>query len=610
MGSHIVNGQFQSDKYPSCPAGKVPLSVKDPSAQPLLWVYAQFHRSIDAEFSSDLEAALLAAGYVHVAQDNEISKAECARLISAMREDDERMSEAPWSAMPFGSMAPNDYEINGPDMPCNLVTMNDALGIARTRNNLCDIADRFESTLRDLETWKSGAVTFQAAHAATELRDADKYIDRFHSQCAASERDAFSIRAQLRDTADTLDVVRVASIERGTECDSLRRQLTAEQQRTAELVSDLEQMRTLVQALRFDIEERVRLGAEVDRLTAKESVLNGPLQELIDMALEWPVLREQLEAAQLGYGTLTARYESEEKSRQEAVSMLGQANRRIDTLQALLKSNAEVYVATERAHAADRELLAAMTRDRDEIQRAARELGAVKVYRTPEVIADGPWAGCEVLGGAGSAKVQRDVLGAVLDSNDKLEEECDTLRAEVDRLRADAAYSKPTAEDPIGKAPRCHQDPSRETPHCAVHDDPPDWHSEVRGYVGPSGWVCNSGGMAFDAKLGEVAMVAYNKAADLSQEAHGSTALADLAAAQRRIAELEADRIAAAKAYESREDVLRIVWPVYQDVLHWYEYRHEERGRVCLSMLREDFLDSRRSLTRELIVALKAIGLE
>lgn len=549
MGSHIVNGQFQSDKYPTCPAGKVPLSVQDPAAQPLLWEYAQFHRSIDAEFSSDLEAALLAAGYVHVAQDNEISKAECARLISAMREDDERMSEAPWSAMPFGSMAPNDYEINGPDMPCNLVTMNDALGIARTRNNLCDIADRFESTLRDLETWKSGAVTFQAAHAATELRDADKYIDRFHSQCAASERDAFSIRAQLRDTADTLDVVRVASIERGTECDSLRRQLTAEQQRTAELVSDLEQMRTLVQALRFDIEERVRLGAEVDRLTAKESVLNGPLQELIDTALEWPVLREQLEAAQLGYGTLTARYESEERSRQEAVSVLGQANRRIDTLQALLKSNAEVYVATKRAHAADRKLLAAMTRDRDAIQRAARELGAVKVDRTPEVIADGPWAGCEVLGGSESAKVQRDVLGAVLDDNDQLEDERDALKAELDELH---------------KA----MERSREIHLCAMED---------------------------------------------LQELHKKDVLAvvaDLAEAQRRIAELESDRIAAAKAYESREDVLRIVWPVYQDVLHWYEYRHEERGRVCLSMLREDFLDSRRSLTRELIVALKAIGLE
>jgi hypothetical protein len=63
MGSHLINGEFQSDKYPTCPAGKVPLSVKDPTAQPLLWEYAQRHRSVDAEFSNDLEAALLTAGY-------------------------------------------------------------------------------------------------------------------------------------------------------------------------------------------------------------------------------------------------------------------------------------------------------------------------------------------------------------------------------------------------------------------------------------------------------------------------------------------------------------------------------------------------------------------
>jgi hypothetical protein len=65
MGSHIVNGQFQSDKYPTCPPGKVPLSVKDESAQDLLWDYAQRRRVVDAEFASDLEAALRAAGFKH-----------------------------------------------------------------------------------------------------------------------------------------------------------------------------------------------------------------------------------------------------------------------------------------------------------------------------------------------------------------------------------------------------------------------------------------------------------------------------------------------------------------------------------------------------------------
>jgi hypothetical protein len=64
MGVHLIGGEFQSDKYPTTPRGKVPLSVKDPAAQDLLWTYAQRRRSVDAEFSADLETALLAAGYV------------------------------------------------------------------------------------------------------------------------------------------------------------------------------------------------------------------------------------------------------------------------------------------------------------------------------------------------------------------------------------------------------------------------------------------------------------------------------------------------------------------------------------------------------------------
>jgi hypothetical protein len=63
MGAHIVDGEFQSDKYPTCPRGKVPLSVRDPTAQDLLWKYAQRRRAIDSEFSDDLEAMLRAAGY-------------------------------------------------------------------------------------------------------------------------------------------------------------------------------------------------------------------------------------------------------------------------------------------------------------------------------------------------------------------------------------------------------------------------------------------------------------------------------------------------------------------------------------------------------------------
>jgi hypothetical protein len=63
VGAHIIEGEFQSDKYPTCPRGKVPLSVKDTTAQDLLWEYAQRRRAMDAEFADDLELALRNAGY-------------------------------------------------------------------------------------------------------------------------------------------------------------------------------------------------------------------------------------------------------------------------------------------------------------------------------------------------------------------------------------------------------------------------------------------------------------------------------------------------------------------------------------------------------------------
>lgn len=66
MGHHLIDGEFQSDKYPTTPRGKVPLSVRDPLAQDLLWEYAQRRRAVDAEFSEDLEAALQKAGFVPI----------------------------------------------------------------------------------------------------------------------------------------------------------------------------------------------------------------------------------------------------------------------------------------------------------------------------------------------------------------------------------------------------------------------------------------------------------------------------------------------------------------------------------------------------------------
>lgn len=62
--SHLIQGVFQSDKYPETPRGFVPLKLTDKDAQDLLWQYAARHASRDAEFSEDLKSALFHAGYV------------------------------------------------------------------------------------------------------------------------------------------------------------------------------------------------------------------------------------------------------------------------------------------------------------------------------------------------------------------------------------------------------------------------------------------------------------------------------------------------------------------------------------------------------------------
>jgi len=83
MGAHLINGQFQSDKYPTCPPGKVPLSVNDSTAQDLLWMYAQRRRGVDAEFADDLETALRAAGYTPNPQ-HALTEAEASLVILAI----------------------------------------------------------------------------------------------------------------------------------------------------------------------------------------------------------------------------------------------------------------------------------------------------------------------------------------------------------------------------------------------------------------------------------------------------------------------------------------------------------------------------------------------
>ena len=64
MGEHIIDGEFQSDKYPDTPRGLVPFKCTDVMAQDLLWEYAQRRREIDPEFADDLEEALKLKGFI------------------------------------------------------------------------------------------------------------------------------------------------------------------------------------------------------------------------------------------------------------------------------------------------------------------------------------------------------------------------------------------------------------------------------------------------------------------------------------------------------------------------------------------------------------------
>jgi hypothetical protein len=57
MGSHLIDGEFQSDKYPTCPRGKFPISTSDELGQDLLWEYSQ--RTGDKELGEDLRNAIL-----------------------------------------------------------------------------------------------------------------------------------------------------------------------------------------------------------------------------------------------------------------------------------------------------------------------------------------------------------------------------------------------------------------------------------------------------------------------------------------------------------------------------------------------------------------------
>ena len=71
MGEHLIDGEFQSDKYPWCQRGFVPLKLTDPQAQPVLWLYANMREFVDQEFADDLREGLRLQGYEPSKKDKE-----------------------------------------------------------------------------------------------------------------------------------------------------------------------------------------------------------------------------------------------------------------------------------------------------------------------------------------------------------------------------------------------------------------------------------------------------------------------------------------------------------------------------------------------------------
>ena len=63
MGEHLIDGEFQSDKYPTCPRGLVPVGTSDRLGQDLLWQLAARYDTLDRDFADDLRQALRNHGY-------------------------------------------------------------------------------------------------------------------------------------------------------------------------------------------------------------------------------------------------------------------------------------------------------------------------------------------------------------------------------------------------------------------------------------------------------------------------------------------------------------------------------------------------------------------
>lgn len=175
--------------------------------------------------------------------------------------------------------------------------------------------------------------------------------------------------------------------------------------------------------------------------------------------------------------------------------------------------------ALHRDLCAERNAVRAHLADRTLTEERVREVVKRVLYSAMQ--ADGPTT-TEEEADAIATSAAKDLSGAVVES--RLLDDIRALRiswsdkettlaevlADVDRL---LACSLPEALTEQINPVRCHQDPTHDSAWCAVHDECPDWHSEVRGYTGPAGWICASGGL-FDDKASEAARRDFNAKCD------------------------------------------------------------------------------------------------
>lgn len=61
--THIIDGQFQSDRYPTAPRDTVPMDIHNPRFQDLIWIYAERWRTEDPAFADDLQDCLRRSGF-------------------------------------------------------------------------------------------------------------------------------------------------------------------------------------------------------------------------------------------------------------------------------------------------------------------------------------------------------------------------------------------------------------------------------------------------------------------------------------------------------------------------------------------------------------------